>query len=372
MPNLRGETQQLDFFQQALDFVAQLTLTVTAGEARLKYLSELQQIESILNETRSFGQYHELGRVQGRNYDFPIYKLTFGNSDPKAPVLGLIGGVHGLERIGTQVVLSLLSSFSKLLVWDQSLHQQLKRMRVFFIPIVNPYGIAYMRRSNARGVDLMRNAPIEGEGDIPFLLGGQRISKHLPWYRGSSFEMELEAKALCQAVGEEIHQSEAAITVDFHSGFGLRDRIWFPYARTTKPFEDLSYVHSFFDLMETTYPHHFYQIEPQSLNYTTHGDLWDFLFQQHRSASSKVYLPLCVEMGSWNWVRKNPMQIFSSSGPFNPVKTHRIKRTLRRHNTFFDFLMRAMASPSSWANLSDEQQHKHRQLALARWYSLYG
>lgn len=335
----------------------------------MKQLSEIRQIESILRETESFGRSRELCRVQGRNYDFPVYKLTFGNPDPKAPVLGLIGGVHGLERIGAQVVLSLLTSFSKLLVWDQSLHHMLSQMRIFFIPTVNPYGLAYMRRSNPRGVDLMRNSPIEGEGEIPYLLGGHRLSPRLPWYRGAPSEMELESQALCQAVREEIGQSAVAVTVDFHSGFGLRDRIWFPYARTTKPFEDLSYIHSFFELMETTYPHHFYQIEPQSLNYTTHGDLWDFLFQEHRKNSQSVYLPLCVEMGSWNWVRKNPMQLFSSLGPFNPVKTHRLKRTLRRHNTFFDFLMRAMVSPDSWSKLSEEQQHKHRQLALTRWYS---
>lgn len=334
----------------------------------MKQLSEIQQIETILKESENFGRYREICRVQGQNYDFPVYKLTFGNPDPKAPVLGLIGGVHGLERIGAQVVLSLMSSFSKMLIWDQSLHHMLSKIRVFFIPTVNPYGISHLRRSNARGVDLMRNAPVEGEGEIPFLLGGHRLSSHLPWYRGSENEMEAESKALCEAVSEEIQSSSAAITVDFHSGFGLRDRIWFPYAKTIKPFEDLSYVNSFFELMETTYPNHVYQIEPQSLNYTTHGDLWDYLYQQHRQTSQKVYIPLCVEMGSWNWVRKNPMQIFSSLGPFNPVKTHRLKRTLRRHNTFFDFLMRSLVSPEAWAHLSEEQQNKHRQLALTRWY----
>jgi len=334
----------------------------------MKSLEEIQQIERVVEDLDDYCRSEVICRVQGEKFDFPVYKISFGNPSPQAPVLGIVGGVHGLERIGAQVSVSLLQTFSKLALWDQTTKDLLKEIRVFFIPTVNPYGLAFMRRSNHRGVDLMRNAPIEGDGKIPFLLGGHYHSPLLPWYRGRPEAMELEAQALCENVRQEIAASPCAITVDFHSGFGLRDRIWFPYANSTKVFEDIELVHSLVQLLENTYPHHFYQIEPQSMNYTTHGDLWDYIFQEHRKQSSQVFVPLCVEMGSWNWVKKNPFQIFSSLGPFNPVKAHRMKRTLRRHNTFFDFLLKALRSPKVWSTLSEEQKFKHRQLALGRWY----
>lgn len=34
---------------------------------------------------------------------------------------------------------------------------------------------------------------------------------------------------------------------------------------------------------------------------------------------------------------KNPRQLFSRHGMFNPIKAHRIKRVLRRHADLLDF-----------------------------------
>jgi hypothetical protein len=39
----------------------------------------------------------------------------------------------------------------------------------------------------------MRNAPVEAD-KATFLVGGHKISKHLPWYRGE--ELQVESKAL--------------------------------------------------------------------------------------------------------------------------------------------------------------------------------
>jgi len=77
---------------------------------------------------------------------------------------------------------------------------------------------------------------------------------------------------------------------------------------------------------------------------------------------------LCLEMGSWTWVKKNPLQIFNIQGHFNPMKNHRMKRTLRRHNTFFEFLVRASLSPQAWAQQNPEQRLKHETLARELWY----
>ncbi len=303
----------------------------------------------------------------------PIIGISVGSKDPKAPVLGLFGGVHGLERIGAQVCIALLRSLSELMLWDSLLQEALKNIRIVAVPMINPLGMMHLRRSNPNGVDLMRNAPIEADGDVHRLLGGHRLSPRLPWYRGPIKEppsLEPENQAVLEFCQKQFFSSPAVVTVDFHSGFGLQDQIWFPYAKSVKPFPHLAEMHALKNLFERTHPHHFYRIEPQAKNYTTNGDLWDYIYELYCQQNKGVYLPLAVEMGSWMWVRKNPLQIFSTLGPFNPVKPHRQKRILRRHTTLFDFLIRSMASPQFWSELSVEQKNKNQILAQELWYSV--
>jgi hypothetical protein len=214
----------------------------------------------------------------------------------------------------------------------------------------------------------MRNSPTEGE-DPSWMVGGQRISPKLPWYRGQVGELEVESKALITAVTKEIAQSSCAITVDVHSGFGMQDQIWLPYAKTKLPFPHLAEAHSLFELFDQTYPYHFYRIEPQAANYTTHGDIWDHIYDDILGQRPDMtYLPLALEMGSWMWVKKNPLQLFTPAGPFNPIKKHRERRILRRHNTLFEFLIKAMSSSATWNSLSEDQKHKHKIRAQERWY----
>lgn len=336
----------------------------------MQTLAEIEEIERLIENLKDVVRSEVIAQSEKDDLRLPIYKVTFGSEDPTAPVLALFGGVHGLERIGAQVCVSLLTSLSQLVLWDQNIQDALKKIRIVFVPTVNPWGLLTKHRCNPNGVDLMRNAPVEAEGNFIRGLAGHRLSPKLPWYRGvEGAPMEKEAQAILNEVEKELSRSQLVVTVDFHSGFGLQDRVWFPYAKTVKPFPDLALVHSFKELLEKTYPYHFYQIEPQALNYTTHGDLWDYIYDRHQdSGLSSPYLPLCVEMGSWNWVRKNPFQFFSAGGAFNPVKRHRLKRTLRRHNTFFDFLIRAVSSPQAWALLGEEQKAKHSARAMELWY----
>ena len=60
-----------------------------------------------------------------------------------------------------------------------------------------------------------------------------------------------------------------------------------------------------------------------------------------RIASKPHVITMTLELGSWLWIRKNPHQLFSRHGMFNPIKAHRIKRVLRRHADLLDFLTRA-------------------------------
>ena len=334
-------------------------------------LFEIKSTEKIIKEMGSLVRSEILAYSQYKNLELPIYKHSFGSEDPKAPSLGLYGGVHGLERIGSQVCLSLLNSFSELYRWDTILQNTLKNIRVYFVPVVNPIGVYRKTRCNPQGVDLMRNAPVESDHTTPFLLGGHRYSSRLPWFRGTpETKMEVESLALIDSFKKESLESKVSIAIDFHSGFGLHDQLWFPYSKTKKPFPDLSKFMAWTELMERTYPYHFYKIEPQSLNYTLSGDLWDYLYDLYKNKHQEkgTFLPITLEMGSWMWIKKNPVQFFSTHGAFNPIVAHRLRRTLRRHNTFFEFLIRSLSSPTLWSELNPTQNEFYLKKALERWY----
>ncbi|MGE0395244.1 MAG: DUF2817 domain-containing protein [Kofleriaceae bacterium] len=280
--------------------------------------------------------------------DLPIHAFSFGTTRRDRPALLVTGGVHGLERIGTDVAIAYLVTLAARLAWDELLRDALERCRVIVVPLVNPVGMTRGTRANGNGVDLMRNAPEAALGGTP-LLGGHRLSRYLPWYMGrDGAAMEPEAAALVELVERELFPSSFTIALDLHSGFGMRDRLWYPYARTREPLPDLPAIIALDALLDASLPNHVYLVEQTARVYTIRGDLWDYLYDRRRAAGAGVLLPLTLEMGSWAWVRKNPWQGFSSIGRFNPIKPHRLSRTLRRHLPLIDFLHRAAASHRTW------------------------
>ena len=40
----------------------------------------------------------------------PVHAITLGNASPHVPAAGFFGGVHGLERIGAEVVIAYLQA----------------------------------------------------------------------------------------------------------------------------------------------------------------------------------------------------------------------------------------------------------------------
>jgi len=124
---------------------------------------------------------------------------------------------------------------------------------------------------------------------------------------------------------------------------------------------------AFGQLLDASLLHHRYVFEPQSHQYLTHGDLWDHLHLAAVAASDRVFLPLTLEMGSWLWVKKNPRQLFSRHGIFNPLIEHRQQRVLRRHLALLDFVMRAAVSHRHWLPEGAQREALH-QTALDRWY----
>lgn len=299
----------------------------------------------------------------------PIWSICLGTTDREAPSLAFVAGVHGLERIGTQVVLAYLQTLRVRLAWDGVLHDLLSRVRLVFIPLLNPGGMRLGSRANPRGVDLMRNAPPHPDSRGTPLFGGQRLSPRLPWFAGHPEQgLEIESRALIEVIEREVLCSPCCLAIDCHSGFGLHDRLWFPYARTRKPFPLLAEVVGIKRLLDATLPNHVYRMEPQTQSYTITGDLWDHLFDRAQARAERpIFLPLTLEMGSWLWVRKNPIQLSSIWGGFNPTVPHRLRRTLRRHLPLFDLLLHAIASPSAWIVACDAERSAREHEAYLSW-----
>jgi hypothetical protein len=335
----------------------------------MRDLAELSELEQLIAQAPDNVRVQQHGQIQAHHTSYPLYSLSLGNPAPTAPVLGFFGGVHGLERIGCQIVLSLLSSLLVRLEWDSTLQHQLSKIRLVFMPLINPAGMAKGWRCNADGIDLMRNAPIDAQRAVPWLLGGHRISRHLPWYRGDqALAMAQENQALCQLVREQLLCSPFSLSLDCHSGFGLRDRVWFPYAYTQQPIAHLAEVYALAALFQRSYPYHPYLIEPQARQYITHGDIWDYLYQQQLVHTERVFLPLTLELGSWLWIKKNPRQLLSLDGLFNPIVAHREQRVLRKHLILFEFLIRAVHDFEQWAVTASERDTLTQQ-AHQTWYT---
>jgi hypothetical protein len=305
----------------------------------------LDAIERLATAATRWAAVEVLAEVE----NLKIHALRFGSTDPASPALLVTGGVHGLERIGTEVAIAFLQSLVARLAWDDTLHAALARSRILIVPLVNPVGMALGTRANGRGVDLMRNAPPAATGGTP-LVGGHRISPRLPWYMGErGAAMEIEAAALVAFVERELFGAPFSIALDLHSGFGLVDRLWYPYARTREPPPDLARIEALVRLLDGALPNHVYRIEQTARVYTIRGDLWDHLYDRRREAGTGVMLPLTLEMGSWSWVRKNPLQGLSRVGAFNPIKPHRVRRTLRRHLPLVECLFHAVVSHRAWS-----------------------
>lgn len=331
--------------------------------------AQIDELERLLEAGKDHFETRVEGEVLLGSRALPIYSAALGSPAPDLPAVGFFGGVHGLERIGAEVVIAYMKSLLKRLEWDELLHHKLASVRLVFMPIVNPGGLLLGTRANPAGVDLMRNAPLDASEKVPFLVGGQRRSAALPWYRGPlGAPMEPEARALCGVVERELLPRRFGISLDCHSGFGLRDRIWFPFACSSQPIAHAAEVHALVRLYKESYANQRYLFEPQCRQYCAHGDLWDYLYLKACENPERIFLPLTLEMGSWLWVKKNPRQLFSRHGMFNPLIEHRLQRVLRRHVNWMEFLSRAACSHARWQPAGAVRE-RHDALAKELWYA---
>jgi hypothetical protein len=108
-------------------------------------------------------------------------------------------------------------------------------------------------------------------------------------------------------------------------------------------------------------------MEPQAAHYTTHGDLWDFIYDERRKLNPEaVLLPLTLELGASSWLKKS-WRSLDKAAFFHPLAPHRTERVLRRHVQLFEFLLRATYSWQRWAALAQEQRQRLTERAQCLW-----
>ncbi|MBU2985260.1 DUF2817 domain-containing protein [Saccharophagus degradans] len=331
-------------------------------------LPELLWIEKLMRKNAAHMHVRTEYTLHHDDMDLPIYSLTLGSQKPASPTLLVTGGVHGLERIGTQVILSWLQTLLERCRWDAHTKALLAQIHIVILPLVNPVGMLNNTRSNGNGIDLNRHAPVQANEKTPFLAGGHRLGNWLPWYRGKTgAELEPELAVMIKVFKRYMQSPATTLGIDLHSGFGFHDRLWFPYAYSKEPISNISDYVALKLMWERNYPHHNYLFEPQSMHYCTHGDIWDYLYDLNKAEGNSHFLPLTLEMGSWNWVKKRPRQIFNFNGLFNPQLPHRRARVLRDHLVLLDFLCSATLNHEQWQP-DKKMAESFAQMAQGIWY----
>ena len=116
-------------------------------------LPELTELERLIDEGKQYMSVRVPVHIERQRVPLPFYVLEMGNTAPDTPVLILVGGVHGVERIGTQVILAFLRTLIRRLHWDPLMQDALNNLHLLIVPMVNPGGMAANSRCNLRGVD---------------------------------------------------------------------------------------------------------------------------------------------------------------------------------------------------------------------------
>lgn len=308
-------------------------------------IPEFIEYEALARKYPQFFRLRRIIDVETRTGKEPLYAFELCDSavsESHIPVFGLFAGVHGIEAIGVKILHRFLDHLLEQTEWNENIRMLFRRVKLVGMPLVNPAGYVAGTRCNGNGVDLMRNAPVESGISVPFL-GGQRVSHFLPYFRGNG-QLESESSALAELVRRELFRAPFALSLDIHSGFGMEDFLWTPWAREKGYPPHWGEYTRFCEVLDTTLKHHVYRFEPQSVNYCTSGDLWDYLYDEKLSRSEgSLFLPLTLEVGSWVWIKKSPRSAFNLRSFFNPMQPHRERRVLRRHLPLLNLLVHAVA-----------------------------
>lgn len=260
-----------------------------------------------------------LEHIENSYYKTPMYAFYVGHKpDPKLPTIALFAGFHGIEWIGASVLMNFLDHILCSMDWDEGLKETLSKINLCGIPIVNPIGRIEGTRMNGRGIDLMRNSPVIAE-KASFMIGGQNLSSHLPWYRGE--KLEKENLTVLKFLDDHVMPSPFKLTLDIHSGFVKTSKIWFPYASGRKlPEQEEGMINSIGKYLNKIFKYNMYMYEKQTITYSTNGDFWDYNMDRHCARSVGIYLPYTLEISSYHWMIKDFLVTWNFEHVFNPAK----------------------------------------------------
>jgi hypothetical protein len=113
-----------------------------------KKLPELIQLNKIIEDYRDEIDVKIIAEVAHKDHVLPVYQVSLGATSAKAPGIAFIGGVHGVERIGTQIILAFMRTILERQRWETDFRNLLNNIHLTFIPIVNPGGMWDNTRSN--------------------------------------------------------------------------------------------------------------------------------------------------------------------------------------------------------------------------------
>lgn len=326
------------------EMIRDFTKTKDLESVKTKF-QEMKQAPELLQLKRlekRFGEIiilEKLGEVEHKGYKSPINAFFISHRPrPELPTIAFFSCFHGVEWIGSRVLVNFIEHLIREITWDEDIKSVTDRVNICGVPIVNPIGKIEHYRSNGNGIDLMRNAPVEAERALP-LLGGQRLSRHLPWYRGKGFEKENDI--VVKFLDDYVFPSNFKMTIDIHSSFLRGSRIWIPYASGKKmPEKEAKVFWQVRKTLNSIYKYNPYKYEKQEHIYKTHGDFWDYNFDRHNELYKGTYLPLTLEISSWNWSLRNIFRRWSMEALFNPFDTKESNSEYIKHIMVFDFLIR--------------------------------
>ncbi len=85
-----------------------------------KDFAEMDDLEDLIHKFGELARTRVVAEVSSNNKTFPLYCISISSSRPTDPAVGIFGGVHGLERIGSEVVLSFMHTLLEWIRWDRN------------------------------------------------------------------------------------------------------------------------------------------------------------------------------------------------------------------------------------------------------------
>jgi hypothetical protein len=189
-----------------------------------------QMVEALLKGWhRRFPKLTRLFRAGRSHQGRPIWGLSIGRKG-SAPTVLLNGAHHGEEILTVEFVLDAIQSILNTADTSEDTKAWLKKLRIVFVPLVNPDGLAsfllYSREGGRKnglglkgrrpgrdefGVDLNRNYPIRwgASGER-----GSRSNRKSRFYRGPYAASANETRAMMRLA----HREHFAASISFHTG----------------------------------------------------------------------------------------------------------------------------------------------------------